>query len=70
MHSLIYPKHDDVFSANVRHSLNYSTEYDDDDDDEDDFYEFAEAIENDRAEFFFQVRMMCVELTVCLISFI
>ena len=51
------------------HSLYYSTEYDDDYDD-DDFYEFAETIQNDRAEFFFQVIIIHVELMVCLISFI
>jgi len=41
--------------------LYYSTEHDSDyDDDVDDCYEFAEAVQNDRVEFF-QVIMICVE---------
>ena len=47
----------------------YSTEYDDYYDDEDGFYDFAAAIQSDRTDFF-QVIMICVELTVCLISVI
>ena len=62
----IYPKHYDFCNANVCQSLYYSTEYDDYYDDEDDLYDFAETIQNDRAEFF-QVIMICVELMVCLV---
>ena len=47
----------------------YSTEYDDYYDDEDESYEFAETVQNYRPEFF-QVIIICVELMVCLISFI
>ena len=60
-----------ICSCNVKasHCLYYSREYDSDYDDDEDIYEFAEAIHNDRTEFF-QVVMICVELTVRLISFI
>ena len=49
----IFPKHYDFCNANVSHCLYYSTEYDDYYDDENGFYDFAETIQNDRAEFFF-----------------
>ena len=63
-HRFIYPKHHDFWYENVCHSLYYSTEYDDDYDDENGFYEFAETIQNDRAEFFFVI-IIRVELMVC-----
>ena len=59
MYSFIYPKHYDVCNSNVCHSLYYSTEYDSDYDDENDFYEFAESIQNDRAEFYSRYNNLC-----------
>ena len=40
-----------ICNASVCHSLCFSTEYDDYYDDEDEFYEVAETLQNDRAEF-------------------
>ena len=51
IYNSIYPKHYEFCNANVCHSLYYSTEYDDYYDDEDDFYEAAETLQNDRADF-------------------
>ena len=49
-----YPRHYNFGNANTSNCLYYSTEYSDYDDDED-HYEFAEAIQNDRTEFFFKL---------------
>ena len=59
IHHFIYPKHYDFCNDNVCHSLYYSTEYDDDYDDGYDFYEFAETIQNDGAEFCSRYNNLC-----------
>ena len=51
IYNFIYPKHYNSCNVNVSHCLYYSHEYDSDYD-EDDFYEFAEAVQNDRTELF------------------
>ena len=55
IYNLTYPKHYEFCNANVCHSLYYSTEYVDYYDDADGVYEFAETIQNHRAEFFFKL---------------
>jgi hypothetical protein len=55
----LYPKQYEFCNSNVCHSLYYSTEYASDYDDENDFYEFAETIQNDRAEFYSSYNNLC-----------
>ena len=52
IYNFTYPSHYNPCNVQASHCLYYSTEYDPDYDDDDDFYEFAEAIQNDRTEFF------------------
>ena len=49
---ILYPKHHNFCNVKASHCLYYSTEYDSDSDDEDEFKEFADAIQNERTEFF------------------
>ena len=69
VYNSICPKHYNFWNVNASQCLYYSTEYDSDYDIDEDYYEFVEAVQNDRIELF-QVIMICVELMVCLISFI
>ena len=69
IYSFIYPKQYDFCNVNVCHSLYYSTEYDDYYDGENDLYDFAETIQDGRADLF-QAIMIYVDLMECLISFI
>ena len=54
-YNFIYPKHYNFCNVNASPCLYYSTEYDSDYENDEDYYEFAEANQNDRTEFFFKL---------------
>ena len=59
IYNFIYQKQYNFCNVNVCHSLYYSTEYDDYYDDENVFFEFAEKIQNGRAELFSSYNDLC-----------